>query len=980
MKKKFLALSLLLTCGLIVPGLSSCGGDNPPEVPVDPDDPNTPENPGENPGENPTEDKVTGVVVTGPLSVDVGGTIQLLAEVQGSDDDSVTWSVDKQDIASIDDKGVLTGLKEGTVKVTATSKKDPKFSGTYDVMVRGIEASGISIKILTQDEDIYEKDGAYFIPGGKEFKISYELNDGATRVPDSVSYTFSYASGETVTSLDCEINYQDDGSALVKFNKVFEGGVITASASYKTSTSADMKSSIRVNSYDVNAENAAKLDGIVASIHAKELSDLTKGTHVVKTLGQEITSVFDVYDGATYSEVTTVTSGKDGIKTSETTHAYSTIDKNESAMYYFTYNETSEAIEEIYVNEIYNQSSESTYENYAKLPHFMIEGVPQYGFSTLLSSIVSGATYQVEAALGDFSARGNATYSFTDTSATVVSEYVNDVDSDVKIEFALNFTTSFELTSYSYKVSIREASAETMSVVYEESGSDFSYGNKTVDTEKKIDINQYYIKDFKISYVENYSEIAGDGSDNTRYEYDEYLPESNAGRDVYNVTYNHSLPLKIDEVSPVTGSTMIDNATVTVTNHITGSRNFGIYSDGIAVINAPRDTEGNILEAQDTVRFETRGGGIKEVIINWSAPSLGGLEFEYFDGSLNVEGTHTFPSVREYQRTGYFWLNTDTDDTSYEYALSVTKGDESGIKMVAPLNDKEVPNGAYYLDALKAGEYEFHFYVVGHEDIHTPTFKLTVKEAISAETYKENLVGKTFERSTGTQEFALKFTTDTYMELTMPTSSDRVEGGEYVEEGTTTVRINYTISDGRVTITPNTDKASVQIFDSENSYYDSAYAEDIDVSEDFSNVTIQLRIRSDAVNDPYYYSYNLYTFALPTDLSDLSGKSFSADAQVFGMNNSKLTLNFVDGASGTMTMTQNSTGTKFAEFTFKYTFDSATGLSLSEVTTVSSSIDGLVYKSSSMYDENTIDITFEVPTGFGYSLSSIFRIDLRNAI
>ena len=300
--------------------------------------------------------------------------------------------------------------------------------------------------------------------------------------------------------------------------------------------------------------------------------------------------------------------------------------------------------------------------------------------------------------------------------------------------------------------------------------------------------------------------------------------------------------------------------------------------------------------------------------------------------------------------------------------------------MVAPLNDKEVPNGAYYLDALKAGEYEFHFYVVGHEDIHTPTFKLSVKEAISAETYKENLVGKTFERSTGTQEFDLKFTTDTYMELTMPTLSDRVEGGEYVEEGTTTVRINYTISDGRVTITPNTDKASVQIFDSENSLYDSVYAEDIDVSEDFSNVTIQLRMRSDAVNDPYYYSYNLYTFALPADLSDLSGKIFRGEENVFGMNRSTLTVHFVDGQTGTMNMTQNSTGTKFAEFTFKYTFDSVAGLSLSEVTTVSSSIDGLVYKSFSMYDENTIDITFEVPTGFGYSLSSIFRIDLRNAI
>ena len=982
MKKKFLALSLLLTCGLIVPGLSSCGGDNPPDVPVDPDDPNTPENPGEDPGENPTEDKVTGVVVTGPLSVDIGSTIQLLAEVQGSDDDSVTWSVDKPEIATIDDKGVLTGVSEGTVRVTATSKKDPKFSGTYDVMVRGIEASGISIKILTQDEDIYEKDGAYFIPGGKEFKISYELNDGATRVPDSVSYAFTYASGDSATNLDCEIENQQDGSALVKFNKVFQGGVITASASYKTSTSADMKASIRVNSYDVNEENDAKLQQIVKNIDAKELSDLTSAKRVSKLRNQEITSEFEVYNDATYSKVTTVTTDEKGTQTTKTDRAYVTVDKVHSAFYYFTYDETSKVVEEVIANEVYPSANESNYLEFAKLPHFMVEGVPQYGFSTLLNTMVTGAQYQGYAAFGDFSARGNATYTFTDTSATVSTEFVNEADSNVKIDFALNYTTDYSLTSYSYKVTMKEASEANESVVYEESASNFVYGNKSSDTEKEIDINEYYIKDFSIAYVDNYEEIVGDGSetDGTRYDYDSMEENADQGRDVYNITYNHSLPLKIDEVSPNTGSTLIDTATVTVSNPITGERSVGIYGDGIAVIGGPRDEEGNFIETKDVVRFTTRGGATKEVVINWSAPGLNGLEFEWGDSSADVEATHVFPSVRQYQRTGYFWLNTDSDDTSYEYALAVTRGDASGIKMVAPTNDKKVPNGAYYLDALKAGAYEFYFYVVGHEDIRTSSYQLTVKEPISVETYKENLVGKTYDMSTGTQEYSLKFTTDTYMELTMPTLSDRVEGGEYVEESTTTVRINYTITEGRVTITPSIEDASVQIFSSDNSYFDSVYAEDIEISEDFSSATIQLRMRSDAGNDPYYYNYNVYTFALPADLSDLSGKTFRGESQVFGMNMSTLTLNFVDGVTGTMSITQNSTGTKFADFTFKYSYDPASGLNFSEVTVVSSTIDGLTYRSSSMYDENTIDITFEVPTGFGYSMDSTFRIDLRNAI
>ena len=214
MKKKYYALTLLLS-GLIIGGLVSCNNN-------------------ENPG---VIENVTKVLVSGPYSVEVGKSITLIASVQGTSDNRVTWSVNDTSIASITDEGVLTGLKEGEVEVKATSLKDPNFYGTWNVKVNGVQASGIEIVIDTSNNDIYEEDGIYYIPGGVEFYITYSLK-GGSKLPDSVSYNFSFADqSENATASDCVIkpvigpsgNYD---SAIVKFNRAFEGGIITASASY----------------------------------------------------------------------------------------------------------------------------------------------------------------------------------------------------------------------------------------------------------------------------------------------------------------------------------------------------------------------------------------------------------------------------------------------------------------------------------------------------------------------------------------------------------------------------------------------------------------------------------------------------------------------------------------------------------------------------------------------------------------------------
>jgi len=65
---------------------------------------------------------VQSITITGDTSVLVDGSIQLKATVLPNDAiQSVTWSVNDKTIASIDDFGKITGLKAGTVSVSATT-------------------------------------------------------------------------------------------------------------------------------------------------------------------------------------------------------------------------------------------------------------------------------------------------------------------------------------------------------------------------------------------------------------------------------------------------------------------------------------------------------------------------------------------------------------------------------------------------------------------------------------------------------------------------------------------------------------------------------------------------------------------------------------------------------------------------------------------------------------------------------------------
>lgn len=80
---------------------------------------------------------VTAVNVSGATSVEVGKTIKLSVHVEGTNNPSteVTWSSSNTDIAVVTDKGEVTGISAGKVKITATSKVDSGISGSLEITV-----------------------------------------------------------------------------------------------------------------------------------------------------------------------------------------------------------------------------------------------------------------------------------------------------------------------------------------------------------------------------------------------------------------------------------------------------------------------------------------------------------------------------------------------------------------------------------------------------------------------------------------------------------------------------------------------------------------------------------------------------------------------------------------------------------------------------------------------------------------------------
>ena len=116
-------------------------------------------------------------------NVYVGDTVELKAYVMPSTvPQDVVWSVDNSDLVSVKEEGnklLVTALKKGTVKITATSKSDPTLSKEFTVSISRND-------FKTNVKDLTSMAGKWYVDGESLYDKNVSANDyymGKQKIP-----------------------------------------------------------------------------------------------------------------------------------------------------------------------------------------------------------------------------------------------------------------------------------------------------------------------------------------------------------------------------------------------------------------------------------------------------------------------------------------------------------------------------------------------------------------------------------------------------------------------------------------------------------------------------------------------------------------------------------------------------------------------------------------------------------------------------
>src|SRR5690606_2832453 len=134
-------------------------------------------------------------VTPGEFELGIGGTRQLVAQVSGTSNQSVTWSSDDDGVASVSSTGLVTGVGEGRTLSRATSAENPSAVGSAAVTVLRI-AGEIVIQSIT-------------LPNGNQ------ANPANISGQIGVTVEFSAPQGSGVTGVEVAVRDADGNEDVV---------------------------------------------------------------------------------------------------------------------------------------------------------------------------------------------------------------------------------------------------------------------------------------------------------------------------------------------------------------------------------------------------------------------------------------------------------------------------------------------------------------------------------------------------------------------------------------------------------------------------------------------------------------------------------------------------------------------------------------------------------------------------------------------
>ena len=203
---------------------------------------------------------LTKITITSEVKeVYVGGTLQLTASVEPADvPEAVVWSSSDEKTATVDQKGVVTGVKEGTVTVKLASKADENMCGTVEITVvkNPNPVTVASVVIMDGETSLSEEltvkveaaeNGEY--TQEKAFQAVVNFSDGSEgRYDETVSWSLVDQDPEGAFALSAE-------------------GVLSFNLAEKTGTEAALGSAVieAVSNYDGTTKTAVRINMVDAS-------------------------------------------------------------------------------------------------------------------------------------------------------------------------------------------------------------------------------------------------------------------------------------------------------------------------------------------------------------------------------------------------------------------------------------------------------------------------------------------------------------------------------------------------------------------------------------------------------------------------------------------------------------------------------------------------------------------------------------------
>lgn len=902
-------------------------------------------------------ENITGILIVSPDSVEVGSSITLGIDVQGSDDDSaVNITLSDQNIATVEGNK-LTGLAEGTVTVTVSSTKRPSIKATKDIRVVSPQSRNISLEVFDNNNVTFDSATNYYVaPLGQQFKIRFVLAPGTSSNFNSVSYSVVYPSSNPDGMF--QITQNQDNTATVQATNTYDSISVVIKCFYNSNTTTpDLQTSIQFRVIDTNKDNKAKFNDVVSKLDESALSESKRTVSLTKTSSGGKTEEKSVFSHKSYSDHTliseekTLSSGNN--PTTTNINYYSTIFKDR--YYVFSYLNDTKATQNIFANEPSQNKDGSIYFDVAS-------GSVISGYKALINSFFSSSSKGDVVLFGSSSLYSYSTFAFTDNSITVDSSYTDSNNATYQATFVLNYQNTV-FNGYSFTENIKKGD-ET--IAYSEIVEGLKYEGKGQDNVPVIDMAKYFFTN------DNYqTEVASDKDKDNRYDFSDpskYFhgtpTKAPDGLDLYDIKNTQTLALRIKRKGDSIATTAIDtftmdssDKTIIQPSQMLANSNSSDGS-GVFTITPYKDQSGAIKEGQSLITLTSTNGIAIKFYVKVTKLQLTSIKVS--GNSLDDATNKTsLGEIRAGRYSASFEINGTPDDSNaYVWKLVIVSGEQGGIELFHYADGNIEGLHGYAIKANKAGTYTFKIGVEGSDVTTANTYSVVVKEPVSNEELKKNLIysKNRYVYTTGSNSFSLEFTDEKQITFTQNNS---------VDNSSIVSKIDYRFENGNIAVDEQTLATGT---------YFNYVKGDFLYDESFDSIKVYLVIKDDSTAK----NYQSYTFQKYVDKSDpmayLPGKTFNVQqnyklGQDFANYNN--TLAFAQsGNNATLTIKNAKTSSTEATITFDYSYDSNNkNLILSNVQSSNAKIG--ISEMNPYWDGNSLTIKLSVEGQQSYELPQI---------